>query len=70
MAPRFDLVIHEPPSPIGDQHYHMMWHQTQSDDPGHRWLREMIRQAIGHEFAKSTPKRARQARPRPVSTGG
>ncbi|KPG00038.1 LysR family transcriptional regulator [Rhodopseudomonas sp. AAP120] len=42
MAPKFGLQIFESPVPISPQDYHLIWHQRNTDDPGHRWLREAM----------------------------
>ena len=42
MAPIFGLTLHEPPMPIAEQHFHMIWHENNNDDPGHKWLRETL----------------------------
>lgn len=42
MAPIFGLGLHEPPMPVSEQHFHMIWHENSNDDPGHRWLRETL----------------------------
>jgi DNA-binding transcriptional LysR family regulator len=49
MAPIFGLDIHESPAPVGDQHYHLIWHEKNNDDPGHRWLRDALMAAAGTE---------------------
>ena len=47
VAPIFDLAIHQSPVPISEQEFHLMWHEKNNDDPGHRWLRESILAAAG-----------------------
>lgn len=42
MAPLFGLAIYESPVPISEQSYHMIWHEKNNDDPGHKWLRETL----------------------------
>jgi DNA-binding transcriptional LysR family regulator len=51
MAPVFNLDIHESPVPISEQHFHMIWHEKNNDDPGHTWLRETMMSALGDEAA-------------------
>ena len=48
VARKFDLVIHELPMALAEQHLYMMWHVKMDGDPGHRWLRETLR-AIARE---------------------
>lgn len=38
----YDIVIHELPVPIAEQYAHLMWHERNTGDPGHRWLREQL----------------------------
>jgi DNA-binding transcriptional LysR family regulator len=42
----YDVEIHELPAEIPEQHTYMMWHTNNDHDPGHRWLRESMIQAI------------------------
>eukprot|EP01035_Chromulina_nebulosa_P039224 gene39223-53027_t len=49
MAPLFNLEIHEPPIPIAAQDYHMIWHEKNTDDPGHKWLRDTLMKGIAAE---------------------
>ncbi|WP_322517779.1 LysR family transcriptional regulator [Rhodopseudomonas palustris] len=46
MAPVFNLQIHESPVPISEQHFHMIWHERNTDDPGHKWLRDTMLEAM------------------------
>jgi DNA-binding transcriptional LysR family regulator len=57
MAPMFNLDIHESPIPIAAQDYHMIWHEKNTDDPGHRWLRDTLMKGVaaGPAVAKSAP---------------
>ncbi len=45
-AEPFQLDIHELPVPISPHEYHMMWHEKNTDDPGHKWLRETMLKAM------------------------
>ncbi|MCG6203709.1 LysR family transcriptional regulator [Rhodopseudomonas sp. HC1] len=49
MAPKFGLQIHASPVAISPQDYHLIWHERQTDDPGHRWLRETLLQGMQRE---------------------
>ncbi|MBB1091365.1 LysR family transcriptional regulator [Rhodopseudomonas palustris] len=51
MAPKFNLQIHESPVPISPQDYHMIWHERNTDDSGHKWLRDTLLKAIHAEAA-------------------
>lgn len=42
MAPLYGLAIYESPVPISEQSYHMIWHERNNDDPGHKWLRDAL----------------------------
>ena len=65
MAPIFDLTLHEPPMPIAEQHFHMIWHENNNDDPGHRWLRETLMRQLRPEGSGSEPgSSSRVAKPR------
>jgi len=60
-APIFGLKIHQSPVPISEQEFHLMWHEKNNDDPGHRWLRENILDAVrqkvpGEPVKKRRPK--------------
>lgn len=55
MAPIFGLTIHEPPVPIGEQDYHMIWHEKNNDDAGHKWLRETILGELHHDAPAIPP---------------
>ncbi len=46
VAPIYGLSIHEPPVPIASQDFHMIWHQKNSDDPGHQWLRQTMKASM------------------------
>ena len=48
LARRFALAIHELPVRLPEQHLYMMWHTKMEGDPGHRWLRDMLK-AIARE---------------------
>ncbi|MGD5468147.1 hypothetical protein QUS59_22995, partial [Xanthomonas citri pv. citri] len=55
MAPVFNLDIHESPVPISEQHFHMIWHEKNNDDPGHSWLRETMMSALGNVASAAGP---------------
>ena len=55
MAPVFDLEIYESPVPISEQHFHMIWHEKNNDDPGHKWLRETILSELRDDGPASPP---------------
>ena len=65
MAPVFDLEIHESPVPISEQHFHMIWHEKNNDDPGHKWLREILLREFGDEAAGAPPVRPQRGRKAP-----
>ena len=46
IAPNFDLDIHELPIEVPEEHMYMTWHVNSEHDPGHRWLREAMLQAM------------------------
>lgn len=46
VAANFELDIHELPFKMPEQHMYMMWHVNSEHDPGHRWLREAMMQAL------------------------
>ena len=46
IAPNFDLDIHELPIEVPEEHIYMTWHVNSEHDPGHRWLREAMLQAM------------------------
>jgi DNA-binding transcriptional LysR family regulator len=48
VAKPFDLVIHDLPVKISDQHLYMMWNTKLDADPAHKWLRELLL-AIGRQ---------------------
>lgn len=56
VAPIYDLAIHEAPVPISEQEYHMMWHEKNNEDPGHKWLRESLLVAAGQKVPGETSK--------------
>jgi DNA-binding transcriptional LysR family regulator len=55
MAPVFNLQIHESPVPLSDQHFHMIWHEKNTDDPGHKWLRETLLKGLSDGSEKIAP---------------
>jgi DNA-binding transcriptional LysR family regulator len=46
IAENFELDIHEVPLPMPEQHMYMLWHVNSEHDPGHKWLRESMVQAL------------------------
>jgi len=63
MAPMFNLQIHESPIPIAPQDYHMIWHEKNADDPGHKWLRETLLASIATGAAVPSPSQLQRAKP-------
>ena len=55
---RWDIQHFTPPVPIPAYEVALCWHQRHSNEPGHRWLRELIRQL----FAASNPEAAARRR--------
>lgn len=45
IADNYDIVIHEMPVPIAEQYAYLMWHERNSIDPGHKWLRDRLIEA-------------------------
>ncbi len=52
--------------PISEQHFHMIWHEKNNDDPGHRWLRETLMRQLQPDGPGSEPTEtsSREATPR------
>lgn len=46
VAENFNLASYELPVKLPDRSIHMFWHAKSNDDPGHRWLRESMLQAV------------------------
>ena len=46
-ADSLNLVVHEPPPEVdlGNFDYVQVWHERRDDDPVHRWLRQLVRNA-------------------------
>jgi DNA-binding transcriptional LysR family regulator len=42
-AAALELAVREPPVELPGFDLEMLWHRRMSEDPGHRWLREVIR---------------------------
>jgi DNA-binding transcriptional LysR family regulator len=57
LASGFNLAIHAPPAKIAEQHLYMMWHERNQDDIGHRWLRQLLTEAVQATFGEA-PKAA------------
>ena len=67
MAPAFNLELHESPVPISEQHFHLIWHEKNNDDPGHTWLRETLMSEFGSDATATGPllkPSAKAAKPR------
>jgi len=45
-AKRYAIEVHEAPIKFVEQHFYLMWHKRNVDDPGHRWLREAILEVV------------------------
>ncbi len=61
MARNFAITIHELPVKLAQQHAYMNWHVKNENDPGHRWLREMLINA-GRDTGKAPVESARGVR--------
>jgi DNA-binding transcriptional LysR family regulator len=48
VAKAFDLVVHDFPFQMSDQHLYMMWNIKMDADPAHKWMRELLL-AIGRQ---------------------
>ena len=46
VAPRFDLKLLELPFDYEPASIYLVWHECFSQDPGHRWLRERIKDIL------------------------
>ena len=44
-AAQLDLVVLPPPIELGKFTVSLMWHERNADDPGHAWLRTLLREA-------------------------
>ena len=68
MAPVFNLDIHESPVRISEQHFHLIWHEKNNDDPGHKWLREVLMSQFGSDATAVVPSakssKSKAAKPR------
>jgi DNA-binding transcriptional LysR family regulator len=53
LLPRYDLRIWELPGRGPSYEVRMLWHDSVTRDPGHRWLRDLVRTL----FARSQPRR-------------
>ena len=53
LLPRYDLRIWELPGRGPSYEVRMLWHDSLTRDPRHRWLRELVRTL----FARSPPRR-------------
>jgi DNA-binding transcriptional LysR family regulator len=47
IADNFELDVHEVPFAMPEQHAFLLWHVNSESDPGHKWLREQMLQALG-----------------------
>lgn len=50
-ASRLNLRLFEPPLPLPKQEIAMIWHARTTNDPGNRWLRNVLRQAAQRRTA-------------------
>ena len=48
-ARRFDVVLREPPLPLGKRATRMLWHERTDADPGARFLRQLVREAAAEQ---------------------
>jgi DNA-binding transcriptional LysR family regulator len=46
IADNFELDVHEVPFAMPEQHAFLLWHVNSEQDPGHKWLRESMLQAL------------------------
>lgn len=53
IARQLDLLIKPLPTPLPPMAYTLFWHQHHENDPGHRWLKELIISRC-HELKKRT----------------
>jgi DNA-binding transcriptional LysR family regulator len=51
IAKNYDIVLYDPPVKMAEQYLYMMWHAKNTNDAGHRWLRETFLSAIPKEAA-------------------
>ena len=42
LAENYDIVVHDLPVPIAEQYAYLMWHERNTGDPGHKWLRDQL----------------------------
>lgn len=47
IAENFELDVHEVPFAMPEQYAFLLWHVNSERDPGHKWLREQMLQALG-----------------------
>jgi DNA-binding transcriptional LysR family regulator len=45
-APQRGLAVRELPFEMPEFETHMAWHQRYQDDPGHRWMRNLIAEVV------------------------
>lgn len=50
-ASDYGLQIIQPPMPVSNQQFHIIWHKRFDEDPGHIWLRQRIAAAVTGEVA-------------------
>ena len=55
VAPLRRFTIHKPPLPLVPLTARMFWHERNDHDPGHRWLRALVRE-IAVDAAPATGK--------------
>lgn len=46
MAPRLKLAMYTAPMPIDPAHIFMAWHRRNTNNPAHRWLRDVVAQVL------------------------
>jgi DNA-binding transcriptional LysR family regulator len=61
----FPITLHEPPVAIGTMGQTMQWHKYRTQDPGLRWLRQLLHDAV----AAMDHRGAGGSRPPPAAEG-
>jgi DNA-binding transcriptional LysR family regulator len=46
IAGNFAIDVHEMPIELPEQYLYMMWHTNSELDPAHKWLRDLMMQAV------------------------
>lgn len=65
IAGNFDIAIYDMPVKLPEQAVYMLWHQKNTNDPGHRWLRDLMMAPLRD---KARP--AVKVSPAPANPGG